>query len=254
MNADPGPNFFIIGAAKAATTSLFSLLQLHPQAGMARGKEPHYFTNNYNHPWERYAAHFKHVRGRKAIGDASTSYSRLRIHPLVVDRIRHHVPDAKIIYMVRHPLKRMESAYAEFACTAEGKAYPSINDAVKQEAEIIDSSRYWEVFEAYRQKFDESKIKVVWFEDYVADTIAVFQDVCRFLEINDCVVPNLELERTNSRDEVKVRLARVGRPNVALNTTWDDDVRRWVIDQIREDNCRFLDHFGRPRNFWGEIF
>jgi len=41
---------------------------------------------------------------------------------------------------------------------------------------------------------------------------------------------------------------------VVLNTAWDETTRRWVIDQIREDNCRFLDHFKRPRNYWGELF
>ena len=66
---------------------------------------------------------------------------------------------------------------------------------------IVDSSRYWEVFDAYRQKFDESKIKIVWFEEYIANTVAVFQDVCRFLGIDDSVVPNLERERPNSRDD-----------------------------------------------------
>jgi len=41
------PNFFIIGAAKAATTSLSSLLASHPQAALVQGKEPHFFS--YDH-------------------------------------------------------------------------------------------------------------------------------------------------------------------------------------------------------------
>jgi hypothetical protein len=39
---DIKPNFFIIGAAKAATTSLSSMLSVHPEAGIVRGKEPHF--------------------------------------------------------------------------------------------------------------------------------------------------------------------------------------------------------------------
>ena len=68
------------------------------------------------------------------------------------------------------------------------------------------------------------------------------------------MVPDLERERTNSREEASVRLAKLGRGNVKPNTTWDEEVRRWVIGQIRDDNCRFLDYFGRPRNYWGELF
>jgi hypothetical protein len=251
-----GPNFFIIGAAKAATTSLSSLLALHPQAGIVRNKEPHFFSYDhfYKQGWQKYLKLFDHCVKEKAIGDASTSYSRIRYYPAAVERIKLHVPNAKIIYMVRHPLERMESAYSEHACTPGGQVFLSVNDAVRLQPMIVDSSRYWEVFEAYRQKFGESKIKIVWFEEYTANTTGVFQDVCRFLEIDDSVVPDTARERTNSRAEADARLAKLGRTDVKLNTTWDEETRGWVIDQIREDNCQFLAHFGRPKNHWGDLF
>jgi hypothetical protein len=250
------PNFFIIGAAKAATTSLSSLLEQHPQAAISRIKEPHFFSydNVYQVGWDRYLELFTHCDSQKAIGDASTSYSRIRYHPATIERIHYHVPGARIIYMVRHPLKRMESAYVEHMCTAVGAVFSSVNDAVTRQPMIVDSSRYWEVFDAYRQKFDESRIKIVWFEEYTADTTAVFQDVCRFLEIDDTIVPDLERERTNSREAAPDRMARLGRGDVQVNTTWDDETRARVIAQIRDDNCRFLEYFNRPRDYWGPLF
>ena len=207
------PNFFIIGAAKAATTSLSSLLGAHPQAAIVQGKEPHFFSydNVYTLGWKKYLELFRHCRDQKAIGDASTSYSRIRYHPSTVARLREHVPDARIIYMVRHPLQRMEHLG-----TAGGQVFTSINDAVKRQPMIVDSSRYWEVFDAYRHRFDESRIKIVWFEDYIANRTAVFQDVCRFLEIDDAVVPGSDRELTNSRESAA--------------------------------------HFGRQTNFWGDLF
>ena len=250
------PNFFIIGAAKAATTSLSSLLALHPQAAIVQNKEVHFFSydHHYKLGWAKYLALFSHCRDQKAIGDASTSYSRIRYHASVVERIKRHIPKARIIYMVRHPLKRMESAYVEHLCTPNGQVFASVNEAVKQQPMILDSSRYWEVFDAYRQKIQESRIKIVWFEEYIADTVAVFQDVCRFLEIDDSVIPDFERERTNSREDASTRLANLGRANIEPNTTWNEEVRRWAIDQIRDDNCRFLSHFGRPKNYCGELF
>src|SRR5277367_1155718 len=148
------PNFFIIGAAKAATTSLSSLLGSHPQAAIVKGKEPHFFSYEhfYRLGWEKYLKLYSHCYREKAIGDASTSYSRIRYHPDVVERIQKHVPDAKIIYMVRHPLKRMESAYVEHLASPGGQVFLSINDAIRQQPMIVDSSRYWEVFDAYRQR------------------------------------------------------------------------------------------------------
>jgi len=257
MTSEIKPNFFIIGAAKAATTSLSSLLESHPQASIVQGKEPHFFSidhHYYSLGWNEYLKLFSHCHGEKAIGDASTSYSRIRYHPFTMERIRMHVPDARIIYMVRHPLKRMESAYVEHLCTPGSQVFASINEAVIQQPMIVDSSRYWEVFDAYRQKFDESKIKIIWFEEYITNLTAVFKDVCRFLEIDDSVIPNFERERTNGREESSSRLAKLGRGNTALNTTWQSETRQRVINQIRDDNCRFLAHFGHPRDYWGDIF
>ncbi len=250
------PNFFIIGAAKAATTSLSSLLEQHPEAAIVHGKEPHFFSydQRYQLGWQRYLELFRHCRGQKAIGDASTSYSRIRYHRETADRIRRHVPHAKIIYMVRHPLQRMESAYVEHLCTPGGQMFDSINDAVRRQPMILDSSRYWEVFDLYRQRFSAPKIKIVWFEEYTANPTAVFQDVCRFLEISDTVVPDFERERTNSRDAAADRLAANGRAGVTINTTWDEATRQSVIQQLREDNLRFLAHFGKPLDYWGKLF
>ena len=256
MRNEAKPNFFIIGAAKAATTSLSSLLALHPQAAIVTGKEPHFFSHDrlYGLGWKNYLRLYSHCDDEKAIGDASTSYSRIRYFPKTVERIKEHVPGAKIIYMVRHPLERMESAYVQHMATATGLVFSSINDAVRRQPMIVDSSRYWEVFDAYRQKFDESRIKIIWFEEYIADTTAVFQDVCRFLEIDDSVIPDTGSARVNSRENATTRMAQLGRSGVKVNTAWDEETRKWVIDQIREDNCRFLTHFGRPRDYWGALF
>jgi len=250
------PNFFIIGAAKAATTSLSSLLAAHPQAAIVQGKEPHFFSYDHVYAlgWKKYLELFRHCRQQKAIGDASTSYSRIRYHRSTVARLRAHVPEARIIYMVRHPLQRMESAYVEHLGTAGGQVFTSINDAVRRQPMIVDSSRYWEVFDTYRQTFHESKIKIVWFEEYIANRTAVFQDVCRFLEIDDAVVPGVDREMTNSRENAAHRMAQRGLGQIPINTTWEEETRRRIIDLLRDDNCRFLAHFGRPKNFWGDLF
>jgi len=250
------PNFFIVGAPKCATTSLASFLAFHPEAGIVRGKEPNFFSfdNRYSLGWAEYLKLYGHCVGKKALGDASTSYCRIRYHPLTIERIHKHVPDAKIIYMVRHPLKRMESGYIEHLCTVAGKDLASVNEAVRRMPMIIDSSRYWEVYDAYRQKFGESRIKVVWFEEYIASQTPVFQAVCRFLEINDSLPPDSSHELTNSRKHSFERRIKSGWGEPKLNTNWDEETQKWVIDQIREDNCKFLAHFGRPKDFWGDLF
>lgn len=253
----PKPNFLIIGAAKAGTTSLASLLTAHPEAGIVLGQQPDFFSvdRKYQFGWVKYLKLYKRCLGKKAIGDASTSYSRIRYHPNVIERIARHMPHAKIIYMVRHPLDRMVSAYvARMSVPNPPQQFASINDAVRKEPMIIDSSRYWEVFEAYRKTFDESLIKVVWYEEYVANTTAVFQDICRFLEINDKLEPDLTQPRANPSADAEESAMTISSSGIQLNTAWDEETRRWVIEEIKDDNARFLQHFGKPLNYWGDLF
>jgi Sulfotransferase family len=253
---DIKPNFFIIGAAKAATTSLSSMLSLHPEAGIVRGKEPHFlsFDHNFALGWARYLQLYSHCTGKRAVGDASTSYSRIRYFPETVGRIGRHFPDAKIIYMVRHPLKRMESAYIEHLCTPGGQVFLSINDAVRRQPMIVDSSRYWEVFDAYRKQLGETRIKIVWFEDYVANPAAVFREVCRFLEIDDAAHPDFDRQNRNGRADAERRLAALNRQRVKIDVAWDSQTKQYVLDLIGDDTRRFLAHFGRQSDIWHDLF
>ncbi len=255
--ADSWPDFLIIGAAKAATTALSNMLAQHPQAGIVQGKEPHFFSRDavYARGWPWYQSLYAHCAGRSAVGDASTSYSRIRYFPEVVPRILAHAPEVKIIYMVRHPLERMVSAYVErLGSPGAPNVFRSINEAVSQQPMIIDSSRYWEVFDHYRQHFDETRIHVVWFEEFVQDTAKAFAQVCRFLEIDDSRAVALPAEERNSRESALARARQLGRGGLQIQTEWDPDVRAWVIEQIADDSRRFLQHFGRPRDYWSDLF
>jgi hypothetical protein len=252
------PDFLIIGAAKAATTSLSAMLDRHPQAGIIAGKEPHFFSMDhvYARGWAWYQSGFGRCRGKSVLGDASTSYSRIRYHPHTVQRILQHVPDVKIIYMVRHPLERIVSAYAERLASIDAhNGYPGINEAVRAEPMMIDSSRYWEVFDYYRRHFDEERIRIIWFEEFIRDTGRVFQDVCRFLGID----PDIEIGacsvQQRSRSQVLASMRRDNQdsgPQYAPE--WKPDTRQWVLDQLRDDCTQFLRYFGKPEDYWGDLF
>jgi hypothetical protein len=211
------------------------------------------YDHLFRHGWDQYLQLYRHCAGKTAIGDASTSYSRIRYHPATIDRIKQFVPRAKILYMVRNPLERMESAYFERLATPECAYCPSINEAVRQNQMIIDSSRYWEVFEAYRKGFGEDNIRVVWFEEYISNTDAVVRDVCSFLNIDASIPLPLERQSMNSRETVRGRIAAIGRGWAQVDPKWDPATRKWVLEQIRDDNLRFLAHWGRPPSVWPDL-
>ncbi|SRR5579875_101807 len=113
------PNFFVVGAAKAGTTSIYAYLSQHPQVFFPAIKEPHYFAQVRPARELRYSAEaitdrgaylrlFRHARGYKVIGDASPSYLW---HPEVAYRIKRTVPHARILILLRDPIDRAFSHY-----------------------------------------------------------------------------------------------------------------------------------------------
>ena len=115
------PNLIIIGGLKCGTTSIHHYLGLHPEIQMSKPKELNFFVSELN--WDlgldwykaRFDARFE-VRG-----ESSPHYTNLPRFTGVAERIRQHCPDAKLIYMVRDPIKRVLSHWVH----AKGAGYES---------------------------------------------------------------------------------------------------------------------------------
>jgi len=250
------PNFFIIGAAKGATTTLSSLLNSHPQAAIAKNKEPHFFSIKPDNPFElnNYLSNFQHCTNEIAIGDASTSYSRIRYNPHTIQRIYDFAPEAKLIYMVRHPLERIESAFAERIMTANAPHLQSLGKSIHQIPMMVDSSRYWEVFDAYRQTFPEKNIMVVWFEEFINNQQQEFATICRFLGISDSSDNTIQKRHSNSRESRAKIFESQGNFLNDYDASWDMDSRSYVINELRDDNLKLLRYFNKGDDYWGDIF
>jgi hypothetical protein len=133
------PNFFIVGAPKAGTTSLYSYLDQHPQIYMSPIKEPSYFASElrpenfhsqfqlrmlreaenvrkylagpmtekrFGGPvvdWESYLRLFQNAREGQAIGEASASYLW---SASAAGNISARIPGARIVMILRDPAER----------------------------------------------------------------------------------------------------------------------------------------------------
>jgi len=249
----PKPTFLLIGAPKAATTNIAFALSTHPDICLAYGKEVHYFSRPviFAKGWEWYRSRFAHYKGEKAIGDASTSYSRTGLFPHVVDRILEYLPDVKILYSVRHPLERMESTYVEFMATKDqAHLYTSVNDAVRSNDSVVGTSMYWRHISEYRKRIPDDRIKIIWFEEYIVDPHPILADVCRFLGVNPMVQLQPNSVPKASRAGRLQRIEVLGRTDKPIDTVWERQTRQWVIDRIKDDAAKFLAWGGRPPDYW----
>jgi hypothetical protein len=138
------PNFFLVGAPKAGTTSLYHYLRQHPQICMSPIKEPNYFASEIRignvcegmrdrarrdlealheylrgpmselrfggtvSEWDDYLKLFQHARSARAVGEASVCYLWSRTAAV---NIFAKAPDARIIAVLRNPADRAFSEY-----------------------------------------------------------------------------------------------------------------------------------------------
>jgi Sulfotransferase domain len=112
------PDFIVAGAQRCGTTTLYRLLVEHP--AIVRPlfhKGIGYFDVGYDHPWSWYRGHFPVAPvaaartrrfGRPMTFDSSGYYM---YHPLAPDRIAEHLPDVKVVVLVRDPVERAYSAH-----------------------------------------------------------------------------------------------------------------------------------------------
>ena len=102
------PGFLIIGAQRAATTSLYRLLTSHPGVRPALRKEVHYFDFQYAKGRSWYLAHFPLRSFSGLTGEASPYYM---VHPLAPERVKRMNPRMKLIAILRDPVDRALSHY-----------------------------------------------------------------------------------------------------------------------------------------------
>jgi hypothetical protein len=115
MTAQPRPNFFIIGAPKCGTTSLFDYLAEHPRIVMSSRKEPNYFAGLGRHydvqTLDEYLNLFSKAKATQplAIGEGSTTTIYI---PGALERLKDFEPNAKIVIMVRNPIELIQSLHS----------------------------------------------------------------------------------------------------------------------------------------------
>ena len=202
------PNFIVIGAMKAATTSLYTYLKQHPEIFMTKDKEPMFFNNfqqenNYKilgskrkrlTTLEEYLTMFKDVKNEKAIGEASPAYI---YNPKAPQLIKEYLPNVKIIAILRQPTDRAYSNYLH-SKRADRENVTTFQEAIALENKRIEDNwsplyhyiekGYYSVqLKRYYQLFPKENIRVYLFEDVVKNTKETLKDIFNYLGVDENV-------------------------------------------------------------------
>jgi len=196
----PQPDFLVVGAAKAGTSSLWHWLRRHPEVFMPRDKEPGYFIRGYGlDDWERYLALFNAAGDRRRIGEASAGYLAAPESPRW---IRDTLGEIDIIILLRNPVQRAYSLYCWMAM--EGyEPLESFAAALAAEPGRIASATfrrtcpqcfddylyfhsglYCDQVKRYLDTFGAARVRVCLFDDLVKNPAAFYAGIGEFLGIS----------------------------------------------------------------------
>jgi hypothetical protein len=185
------PDFFVVGAAKSGTTSLYRYLVQHPAIFMPKLKEPHFFgewdLSTGVSSLEEYLDLFAGVPKRLRAGEATTSYLYSRS---AAQEIKRFQPNAKIVMVLRDPVDRAYSNYwdqieenlsFEEALAAEPKR---IQQGWRYAYHYFEGGRYAEQVSRYLQVFGHDAVRIYLFEDLIGDAGNVCRDIFLALRVD----------------------------------------------------------------------
>jgi hypothetical protein len=255
------PNFLIIGAAKAGTTSLYSYLNQHPQIYMSPIKEPRFFalegdnlsfqgpSQGINHTSvttiDGYLDLFQGVTSEIAIGEASTLY----LHSAKALRgIKNYIPRAKIIAILRDPVDRSYSSYLHLV--RDGYETLSFQQALLVEDSRIHQkwqplwyytqrSFYYNALNQYLKSFDSEQIKIYIYDDFAEDSSAIVKDIFDFLDVDHSFQPDMSKANVSGIPKNELLNQLFARDNLfksIVKPLLPGFIRQRIAHKVRESN------------------
>lgn len=212
------PNLFVIGAMKAETSSFHQLLGRHPRVFMSDFKEPQYFAVHKRpfHGWwgegkelpspgpAWYLDLFRDAGNADWVGESSTTYTKRPHVEGCARRIRNFNPDARLIYVVRDPVRRAISHYWHFLLD-KSECRPPLR-AFRADPNYVAYSNYAMQLGPFVSEFGLDQIFVLTLEHLIHKPRETMDALCHWLGVepyaDDPVLPR---ENTGASSIWRVR-------------------------------------------------
>lgn len=195
------PDFLCIGAPRSGTSWLFNKLYTRPDVYMPWFKEIHFFDEplpshdtlrekryydlDNEADWRWYSLLYRPGKNRIK-GDITPAYMLLSVERIL--KIKKHMPDVKLIFIMRNPIERAwsgtrRSLWSDYGKTASDlDSEEELRDFVFSPS-IIDRGDYMGCIERWESVFDAQQIKYMFFEDLFAEPEGQLVSICEFLGI-----------------------------------------------------------------------
>lgn len=182
------PDFLIVGAMKAGSTTLMDYLVGHQEVGIPN-EEINYFDKdeNYQKGISWYSNWFRRFGDKKITGEKTPAYC---YEPKAVKRIYDQNPSMKLVWILRNPVKRTYSNYWHYIRI--GKEILSFKECLEQESDRVRNDIYKGYFqrsvyanqvERFLEYFPMSQMHFIIFEEFIKDPEKGLHELSNFLDI-----------------------------------------------------------------------
>ena len=182
------PDFLIIGAQKCGTTAAMSYLGRHPHIGFnatqGDNREVHFFDRD-----DRWAAGVEwYLRQSPTpapmLGEKTPNYFR----PAAIERIAQTLPHARLIVLLRDPVKRAYSQWNHFnqqpAAAGWGWRVRAFEQMIEERPALLELGHYDDALAALYGHFPRSQIHVEISERAWRSPAAAYNRLFRFLGLS----------------------------------------------------------------------
>ena len=194
-------DFFIAGAPKSGTTSLYHYLSHHNEVEMSSIKEPDFFSSSSlkekgtyygKRAIENLEQYHKLFTNQQNLikGEASVSYLYYKD---VASKIKKYNANAKVIIILRNPVERAFSHYLmDYRLGLVSEKFEDIihkktkhKNALLYFQQYLSVGEYYQQIERYVKVFSSDKLLIINYDDFKNNLLNTFKHICLFLKISD---------------------------------------------------------------------
>jgi len=184
------PSFLIIGAQKAGTSSLRKFMERNPNHFYTPSRELHFWNRDREYRdgsgVTEYFRNFEEAAPNQIVGEKSPSYLP---STSAAERIALHLPQVKLVAILRNPSDRAHSAYLHGLRIGAIPQSRSFGQAIREYqnhqrvpyGDVVSQGFYFENLERYFKCFDAEQIHVMSFSQLTQTPDLVLPELMKFL-------------------------------------------------------------------------
>ena len=247
------PNFFIAGAQKSGTSTLYRMLKKHPGIFLSKEKELNFFNQSgiTQEKFSKFLLNFSEATNQRYIGEATPHYYSSTAGDDVRSFTAEHIArfigrDVSIVLILRNPVERAMAGWRHNYVYGRFDKYTSIFETPPSQG-VLELSHYARHWNAWTKIFPEENFHVCLFDDLSTAPKSLLRELLMKLKLPfaETHYGDFPFERSTNRITTNMKNRHINiLPGFRL-----DEIQRLV--ELFEPDITHVEYItGRNLNHW----